>query len=156
MNYFEKIEQFAKIEYSRHDDFHQWSHVEDVLEVALHLASFYTEVDLEILKIAVIFHDITYENYDTHVDKSVETTKKFLEEIQYPEKKIKKIVEVIYDHSWPHRKKNWEAKTIEWKIIYDSDKFWLVMLNEDWYKKYFPQLYLQETRELVNSKKQAK
>jgi len=69
--------QFAKQEYAKHDKNHQWGHVQDVMKTSLKLAKRYPKTNLEILKLAVIFHDITYKKYATHVDDSVKTAEKF-------------------------------------------------------------------------------
>lgn len=153
MDYLEKIEQFAKMEYAKHDEFHKWNHIEEVMEIADYLIPFYkNEIDLEILKIALILHDVTYSDYETHVDESVETAKKILVEIWYPIERIKRVTEVIYDHSWPHRRSNGEARCIEWMIIYDSDKYGWTVYDKTWFDRYFPQLYLQETKDLIKEK----
>jgi uncharacterized protein len=147
MSILELAEQFGKEEYAKHDEFHQWKHAEDVMGIALKLASFHPEVDLEILKLAVIFHDISYEEYETHVDESVKTAEKFLREHGYPENRLNKVLEVMISHSGPHRRRLGEAQTIEGKIIYDSDKFYLAQTPEG-FEKYYPQFYLEETRGL--------
>jgi len=141
-------EDFAKKEYSKHDEFHQWHHVEDVMNMALKLAEFHPEVDLEILKLAAIFHDISYEKYETHVEESMKVAEKFLKEQNYPEDKIKKVLQVMISHSGPHRRKLGEAKMIEGKIIYDSDKFHLAKTKEG-FEKYYDRFYLDETRDLL-------
>ncbi len=63
MDIIKSSENFAKKEYAKHDKKHQWNHVESVINIASKLAKFHSEVDLEILKLAVIFHDISYEQY---------------------------------------------------------------------------------------------
>ncbi len=148
MNIIKTSEDFAKKEYAKHDKMHRWSHVRDVMKIALKLAGFYPETDLEILKLAVIFHDISYQEYKTHVDDSVEIAKKFLKEHGYPRSKIRKVVQVMISHSGPHRRMFGESKSIEGKIIYDADKFRLAKTKEG-FKKYYSQLYLDETRNLL-------
>ena len=119
------------------------------MEIALQLAKFHPETDLEILKLAVLFHDITYTTKETHLTDSAKTAEEFLTNHKYPEKKTKRVVEAILAHSTTYRNKNGEAKTIEGKILYDADKFRLT-LNYDGYKKYYDLLYLEETKQLVN------
>ncbi len=147
MSIIKLAKQFARKEYAKHDEEHQWPHIEAVMEIALKLAKFYPEVDLEVLKLAVIFHDISYEQHETHVEESMKVAKKFLEEHNYPEKKIKKVLQIIISHSGPHRKRLGEAKLIEGKIIYDSDKFYIAQTPEG-FEKYYPRFYLEETKEL--------
>lgn len=142
-------EKFAKKEYAKHDENHQWTHIKKVMNIALKLAKFHPKVDLEILKLAVIFHDISYEQYETHVEESMKVTKKFLKEHNYPKDKMNKVLQVMISHSSPHRRKLGEAKMIEEKIIYDSDKFYIVQTPEG-FEKYYSRFYLKETRELFN------
>jgi len=148
MNIIKTSEDFAKKEYAKHDEIHQWNHSEDVMKIALKLAKFYPEVDLEILKLAVIFHDISYEQYEIHVEESMKVAEKFLKENNYPEEKIKKVLQVMISHSGPHRRKFGEASIIEGKIIYDSDKFHLAK-TKGGFEKYFNRFYLDETRNLL-------
>lgn len=144
-------ETLAKKEYAKHDKNHQWNHAQDVMKVALKLAEHYPKTDLEILKLAVIFHDIVYKKYETHVDQSVKAAEKLLSQNNYPKERLKKVINVIFAHSGPHRRKFGEAKMIEGKIIYDADKYRLT-LNPNLYEKYYPQLYLKETRQLIDKK----
>jgi len=140
-------EAFAKKEYAKHDERHQWNHVVDVMKISLKLAEFYPLVDLEILKLAVMFHDISYEKYETHVEESINVAEKFLKEYNYPKNKIKKVLQVMISHSSPHRRKFGETKLIEGKITYDSDKFDLAK-TKNGFKKYYDKFYLNETRDL--------
>lgn len=140
-------EQFAKKEYSKHDENHQWNHMQNVMKIALKLAKSCPECDLEILKLAVIFHDIRYEKYETHVEESMKVAEKFLQEHRYPQERIKKVLAVMISHSGPHRRKLGDTKLIEGKIIYDSDKFYIAQTPEG-FEKYYPRFYLNETKEL--------
>lgn len=147
MNIIKLAEQFAKKEYAKHDEDHQWTHVVKVMKIALMLAKSYPECDLEILKLAVIFHDISYERYETHVEKSIKVAESFLLGRKYPKDKIEKVLAVIISHSGPHRRKLGDTMLIEGKIIYDSDKFHTAQTTEG-FEKYYPRFYLNETKEL--------
>ncbi len=139
---------FAQKEYEKNN---KWNHIKQVMEIADYLSKFYVSVDIEILKLAVILHDVSYNSYETHVEDSMKVANNFLEKIWYPRGRILQVLSVMQDHSWPHRKRNGEAKTIEWKIIYDADKFYSA-LTQDGYEKYFDQFYLKETKDLIQSK----
>jgi len=146
-----KAENFAKGEYAKHDSMHQWGHIENVMNRALEIAQNFENIDYEALKLAIIFHDIDYRSYDTHVDASVEVAERFLSENNYPRERIDKIKEIMLDHSTPHREKRGEAKFLEGKIIYDADKSTIV--DKAMSDKYYPKLYLDETRKLVDSER---
>lgn len=149
MDYISLSENFAKERYLLNDDKHQWQHIQDVMKRAMEIVSLLdVDIDLEILKISIIFHDIDYESYNTHVDASVLVAEMFLSENNYPKKRVELVKEVMLDHSTPHRKIRGEAQTIEGKIIYDADKS-IFITEGDTYKKYYPLLYLSETKKLV-------
>ncbi len=150
MDIIKLAEQFARKEYAQHDKKHRWKHVEAVMEIALELAKAYPEADLEILKLAVIFHDISYKKHKTHVEESMEVAEKFLKEHNYSEDRIKTVLQVMISHSGPHRRKLGEADLIEGKIIYDSDKFYIAQTSEG-FKKYYHCFYLDETKKLFRN-----
>ena len=143
-------QKFAKVEYSKHDEYHQWRHVEGVMRVALELAKNYKNVDLEILILAVIFHDISYKRYETHVEESLKVAENFLKKQNYLIERTNKVLEVMLCHSGPHRRKFGEAKSIEGKIIYDADKFNLAKTKEG-FNRYYNKFYLNKTRELLDN-----
>lgn len=117
---------------------------------AFEISKKYKNIDFDILKLAIIFHDIDYKSYHTHVDASVRVAENFLKEKKYSIDKIKKIKEIMFDHSTPHRKKRGEATMIEGKIIYDADKS-IFITNKITYQKYFPLLYLDVTKKIVKN-----
>ncbi|MFA6136047.1 MAG: HD domain-containing protein [Candidatus Paceibacterota bacterium] len=148
MNIVDKAELFAKERYLANDPIHQWRHIQNVMERALLIAQNFDDIDYETLKLAVIFHDIDYRSYDTHVDASAKVAEKFLSENNYPRERINRVKEVIFDHSTPHREKQGEAESLEGKIIYDADKS-IFITDKKTYDKYYPKLYLKETKNLV-------
>ena len=151
MNIIEKAEEYAKKEYLKNDNFHQWHHIENVQkradEICRKLVG--VPIDNEALRLAIIFHDVDYKTYENHPDASVEVAKKFLFENEVLEERIKQITEIMLDHSSPHRKIRGDAKTIEGKIIFDSDKS-IYITTPETFNKYYPLLYLQETKDLVS------
>ena len=150
MGIIDKAGEFAKEEYRKNDPKHRWGHVEAVFERAKEIGRDFEEVDWEALELAIIFHDIDYSSYETHVDKSVEIAEKFLKENNYPVERIEKVKEIMLNHSGPHRRKFGDAKLLEGKIIYDADKS-IFLTTKEAYEKYFPTLYLDVTRRLVDA-----
>ncbi len=146
-------EEYAKKLYVANDEFHQWSHIQDVMKRAEEICAKLKDVpiDLEALQLAVIFHDIDYRTYEDHPDASVKVAGEFLSRMGVLEARISQIHNIMLDHSTPHRKVRGEAKTIEGKIIFDADKS-IFITTPATYEKYFPLLYLQETRDLVTYK----
>lgn len=159
MDILKKTEYFARKRYKKNNKFHQYTHVEAVLKRSLEIIKNMDNsenIDLEALKLAIIFHDIDYSSYETHVDNSVKVAEKFLNENNYPKTKIKRIIEIMYNHSTPHQKRFGKAKLIEGKIMYDADKSLFItkiyMTDKKTYKKYFSKLYLKETKSLMKIK----
>lgn len=148
----QKAEEFAKKEYKKNDRNHQWNHVNAVMKRGLKISKNLKNVDYEALKLGIIFHDIDYNNYKSHVNDSVKIAVKFLKENDYPKKRIEKIKKIMLSHSTPYRKKFGNAKLTEGKIIYDADKS-IFITNSKTYKKYFHLLYLDETKKLVKRTK---
>jgi HD superfamily phosphodiesterase len=150
MNILKAAEEFAKIEYLKNDSFHQWHHIEDVQRRADEICALLNDktIDLEALRLAIIFHDIDYRTYDDHPDASVKVARSFLSKNGFSEQKMHQIQEIMLDHSSPHRKVRGDSKTLEGKIIFDADKSIFITTPET-YKKYFPLLYFPETRDLV-------
>lgn len=155
MDIIEKATSFAKEEYQKNDSKHQWSHVEAVMNRATEIAGKLRDVNYELLKLAIIFHDIDFhseatyeENYKNHVENSIRIAEEFLKKNNYPKERIAKLKQIMLDHSTPYRRKFGESKIKEGKILYDADKsIFLTTLEK--YEKYFHLLYFDETRELV-------
>ncbi len=148
MDIIQKARKFAKEEYEKNAPGHQWDHVERVLEKALEIARNLENVDFEALVLAVIFHDISYASYETHVKESIKVAERFLRETGYPRDRIELIKEIMLNHSTPHREKVGDARLIEGKIIYDADKSILITTTEA-YEKYYRRLYFDVTKRLV-------
>ncbi len=148
MDIIEKAIDFAKKEYKKNDPMHQWTHIENVLKRALEIAKNFDNIDYESLKLAIIFHDIDYSDPKLHTQNSIKIAEKFLKENNHPEEKISKIKEIMLLHTTHLREKHGDAKLIEGKIMYDADKS-IFLINLERYNKYFPKLYLEETKRLV-------
>ncbi len=122
MDIIKKSEDFAKKEYLKNDYIHRWDHVLEVRERALELSKKFKGIDLEALKLAIIFHDIDYSNPHSHTESSIKVADNFLRKNNYPKNRIEKVKEIIFSHTTHLRKEFGEAKLIEGKILYDADK----------------------------------
>jgi HD superfamily phosphodiesterase len=129
MDIIKKATSYAKKEYQKNDPKHRWMHVEAVMKRALEIAGKLKDVDYEILQLGIIFHDIDYhseatseENYKNHVENSIKVAEEFLKKNNYPNERIKKLKQIMLDHSTPYRKKFGESKIKEGKILYDAGK----------------------------------
>lgn len=102
---------------------HRMDHIKRVILNTYRIAKSYPEADIEILKIAVLLHDINqpFEHKEEHVKLSVKTAEKILKEVGYPPNKIKKVLIVISEHSTEDVNKK-KPTSMEAKILFDADK----------------------------------
>ncbi|MDD4784282.1 MAG: HD domain-containing protein [Candidatus Paceibacterota bacterium] len=126
MTNLQKVKEFAEKYFKDNkDSVHDMDHVLRVYNMVLKLAK-NEKVDLEVLKISVLFHDIgkIKEAKDKtgkidHAIESAKLAKPFLITLGLKESKIQHILDCIISHR--HRN-NIEPKTLEAKILYDADK----------------------------------
>lgn len=105
---------------------HDMDHVMRVYNMALKIASQEKSVDLDILKAAVLLHDIARVKEDDdktgkicHAEESAKMCVPILKQLKYSDERIKKVVHCILSHRY---KNNHKPESIEAKILFDSDK----------------------------------
>lgn len=100
---------------------HRWDHLERVCRTALKIAKGKNEVDIEVLKIAAMLHDLDhpYNKKQDHVTRSARKARHLLAEVGYPKEKTEKVLEVISTHSSEDIRL---PEAIEGKILLDADK----------------------------------
>ena len=149
VNRLELCREYGRKGYRKNGKRHQWRHVIEVKKIAMIISHEFPEVDLELLELAVIFHDIRYQNYETHVEDSVACARKVLKNLRYLPNQINLVTEAIYSHSGPHRREQGDTDLLEGKILYDADKFTLLKFPGA-KEKYYPLFYLEVTRDLAD------
>ncbi len=117
------IEKKAK-EYFREGDSHEFGHTERVLKNCLKIAKKEQNIDIEVLKAAALLHDIMRLKEDKkeitcHAEEGAREAEKLLNELDFPEEKIKKVVNAIKVH---RLSKNLKAETKEGEILQDADR----------------------------------
>jgi uncharacterized protein len=125
-NKFQKIKEIAEKKMEGLGPSHDFSHVMRVYNLALLIAKEEKNVDLEILKIAALLHDIGRKKEDLdktgkvdHAILSAKMAEKILKNFGYQKEKIEEIKHCIATHRF---KGNLKSKTIEAKILSDADK----------------------------------
>ena len=102
---------------------HRWDHLERVCKRSENLAQELgdAKVDLEILKIAALLHDVDQPYYDkeNHVERSLRKAEQMLLKVDYPQEKMEKVLEVIGEHSSEDERL---PSSLEAKILFDADK----------------------------------
>jgi uncharacterized protein len=105
---------------------HTLDHIKRVWKTAMKIAAANPEVNLEVLQIAILMHDIAGVKEETdntgktdHALLGAEMTEKILRELKYPEPLVKEVKHCIQSHRY---RSNFKPKSIEAKILYDADK----------------------------------
>ena len=102
---------------------HRWDHLDRVRRRALKLARFIPkgEIDLEVLSMAALLHDVDQPYHDKrgHVTRSLEKAEKILRDLGYPEDKRSRVLEAIAEHS---SEDNTIPSSLEAKLLFDADK----------------------------------
>jgi len=124
MEIFEKIKDEVKQKLSGINSCHEWEHTERVYNLAMRIGK-KENADLEILGLAAILHDIARKEQDEsngkvcHAEKGAILAREILEKYNIPAEKTGNICHCIETHRF---RDNNNPKTLEAKILYDSDK----------------------------------
>ena len=126
MKKLQKIKEIVKEKMRGISPSHDFSHVIRVYNLCLTIAKEEKNVDLEVLKISALLHDIARRKEDLdktgkidHAKLSAKMAEKILKDLGYSKEKIEKIKHCIEAHRFKRRLK---PKTIEAKILFDADK----------------------------------
>lgn len=120
----DKIREEAKSFLENTDGSHDWGHTERVYKLCMHIAE-REQVDLNILKLAAILHDIGRPHQDKlkgsvcHAEKGAILSKDILEKYNLDPKEIDQIVHCIECHRFRGHK---VPQSKEAKILFDADK----------------------------------
>lgn len=108
------------------DSAHTLNHIERVYKLALLLADKIKDIDLNVLKIAALLHDVGRNEEDNditgkkdHAVIGANIAEKILKQFKYSEDFIFKIKHCILSHRY---RSDFKPKTKEAKILFDADK----------------------------------
>jgi uncharacterized protein len=108
------------------DSSHTVDHIQRVWRTAVQIAAEEKDVNLDVLKPAILLHDIARIKEDTdksgkidHALLGAEIAEEILKQMQYPEETIQKVKHCIETHRFRSER---EPVSIEAKILYDADK----------------------------------
>ena len=99
---------------------HDWFHVERVLKLSIKIAKSEKDVDLFILQLVALLHDIADWKFYEDTQNSIE--KEWLRKVKVPEEVIDEICEGIRSISFKDGANSIKPKTIEAKIVQDADR----------------------------------
>lgn len=103
---------------------HDWSHTERVYNLSMHIGKV-EKADLEVLKVASLLHDVGRSFQDAskgeicHAEKGGEIAQSLLENYPFSDEQKTNVIHCIQTHRYRGRHK---PKTLEAKVLYDSDK----------------------------------
>ena len=123
-NSIEKIRKEVKKYFNDARGSHDWDHIERVYNTALKIG-IKEGANLEIIKLAAIFHDIGRKSQDEsngkidHSKMGAKLAKKILEKYGFEKEKIKKIIHCVETNRSRGKKK---PKSKEAKVLFDADK----------------------------------
>lgn len=121
---FDEIKEEAKSFLEDADGSHDWEHTERVYKLCMHIAE-KEEVDMKILKLAAILHDIGRPHQDKlkgsicHAEKGAVLSKEILKRYNLDSNEINQIVHCIECHRFRGSK---IPQSKEAKILFDADK----------------------------------
>ncbi len=102
---------------------HRWDHLDRVRRRALKLASSVPEgeIDLEVLSMAALLHDVDQPYHDKkgHVTRSLEKAEKILRDLGYSDDKRPRVLEAIFEHS---SEDDSSPSSLAAKLLFDADK----------------------------------
>ncbi len=105
---------------------HTMDHIMRVFRTAMQIASNHEDVDMEVLKAAILLHDVARIREDNdplgktdHAVLGAEIAERILRELNYPRERIKRITHCIRTHRYRSADK---PDSIEARILYDADK----------------------------------
>lgn len=116
-----KTEEFAKKK-MKGDPGHDWSHVNRVRKLALHIGK-KEKVDLFVVELAALLHDIAdYKFYKGDEKIGGKIAGQWLRKLKVDEKIIKRITYIIDEIAFRGAKVKYTMETLEGKVVQDSDK----------------------------------
>lgn len=98
---------------------HDFSHTMRVYKIALEIAKEYSEVDIELVSLSALLHDV--DDYKYFATKDNENAKKFLKSQNIPEDKIAEICRIINEISFS-KNQGRKPSSLEAMIVQDADR----------------------------------
>jgi len=124
MGILDQIKKEARRYFTNAKGSHDWQHTERVYNLCVHIGK-EVDVDLEVLKLAALLHDIGREHQDKtngeicHAEKGAILAREIIEKYSTDREKIAKVVHCIESHRF--RGDN-IPQSEEAKVLYDADK----------------------------------
>jgi uncharacterized protein len=120
---FVKSAVMRRLDRSEQSTAHRFDHIERVMRHARRIAATIEGIDLEILELAVLLHDVEQPagRKAEHVALSLAVAEQILREAGCPEPRAKQVLQVIAEHSSEHVEAT-PPTTDEARVLFDADK----------------------------------
>ena len=124
MELLDQIKEEARSYFTNAKGSHDWQHTERVYNLCMHIGKA-VDVDLEVLKLAALFHDIGREDQDKangkicHAEKGARLAREIMEKHSMDRGKIEEVVHCIECHRF---RGDSIPQSEEAKVLYDADK----------------------------------
>lgn len=119
MNKLEKVKKYAISKLTTEITAHDFSHSLRVMNMANYIGQLTPDVDLEIISIASLTHDIIDKKVTLNTDESIKDLSAELKNIGYTHNQITHVLDIIQNISYSSGK---IPKSLEGKIVQDSDR----------------------------------
>lgn len=114
---------FVKKSLQGYDASHDWDHIERVLNLARIIAKSESNVDMELVELAAILHDILDWKYSGNETAGEEAAASFLLSQNYPPERVEIIKKIIHGVSFKNELgKNNQKMFPELAIVQDADR----------------------------------
>ncbi|KAL0489880.1 ypgQ [Acrasis kona] len=128
MNIIEQTVQYVKDSLSSNDASHDYAHIERVYKMAIKIAhdeSVESELDLEVIKLGALLHDVHDYKYSGSETAGPEAVQKFLNEAGYPSNLTDRVVYIVKNISYSKEMEsngNHVETPLELRIVQDADR----------------------------------
>jgi uncharacterized protein len=102
---------------------HDWWHVYRVCQLAMHLAEHEKGVDLFVLQLGALFHDIAdWKFHDGDIEIGPRMTREWLEQLHVDESVVSQVVYIVQHVSFRGGTNRHGMQTLEGKLVQDADR----------------------------------
>jgi uncharacterized protein len=117
----EKTITFVKEQSKHAESGHDWWHLYRVWKMAKNIADNYQEIDLLVIELACLLHDVADEKFDNFEEKNIEL-KNYISNLSISNQQKEHTLTIIQKLSFKKSFENTTEKSIEFQIVQDADR----------------------------------
>jgi uncharacterized protein len=123
MNVIEKTAEHVKQKFAQESSGHDWWHMFRVWQLAKHIAKEEKDVDLEVVELGALLHDIAdFKLHGGDTDIGPREARRWLESLKVPEETTVRVEYIVRNVSFKGAHVKQDLKTMESRIVHDADK----------------------------------